>query len=242
MISVPPYRWLDQPQLILWEQFDREQPDTGAVTTAAANQMFQNDPDTWMVQAAGASGVKARVGSVTNHVGVWSFTTGAANGNTIYYGYTQGGSFAGSVGFNTTGVIYHEKIVNISATTLIDQHFGLAGNWTTLGSQFVLFSHVASTGANWLIQTSTPGAVSTLTNTGITVTTGWHVLGIEHVFQAAEAWNFFLDGVLIGSITTNLPAGLLVPGAQITTRTAATRGFLVDDERLWVHGSLRLAN
>jgi len=103
-----------------------------------------------------------------------------------------------------------------------------------------MISHNTAVGGNWLFGTQTPGGTSTTTASSLPVTTGWHVLGFEHVFQPSEAWNFYVDGVLIGTNTSNLPGGLLVPGGIITTLTSGTRTFLIDDEKLWVNGKMRL--
>lgn len=236
--------WHNQPHCIISEDWDKATPDTNTIAIGGTTSMFmtsQGIPSQgWVCTATLSTGARALT-LVTNHVGVWNFNTGTTINSTVKAGYSQGNALNTSAGFNTTQVRYYEFVFLLTPLTNVNLYLGLAGNWLTLGTQFALLQYQSAVSPNWEIATETPGAANTTVNTGLAANSSWHVAGFEHVFQPAEAWNFYLDGVLIGTISTNLPAGLLMPGFYLQTTTIASKFLLVDDTELWADGDIRVA-
>lgn len=82
----------------------------------------------------------------------------------------------------------------------------------------------AALGANWRAR-SVVGGVETVVDSGIVADTNWHEFRIIGITGLA---NFFLDGVSIATIITNLATGNLSPFIRSTSVTATVRDTLAD--------------
>lgn len=94
-------------------------------------------------------------------------------------------------------------------------------------SSYILFTAEDVGGAvpNWFARCKETGA-ETSQDTGIAVTEATQVLAIEYVSDSEV--NFYIDGILVKTIATNIPSGtVLDPWIAITARENAVKGLYV---------------
>lgn len=72
----------------------------------------------------------------------------------------------------------------------------------------------------WVIKTANASARTT-TNSATTVTTGWHKAQID-INAGATSITFTMDGVSLGTITTNIPTGSITPFYLVAAGAAIT--------------------
>lgn len=108
------------------------------------------------------------------------------------------------------GILTFETLINIEtlATTLQDYTatFGIGDNGnakTRDHDHGIYFKYDRSVSTNWLIRTA-KDSVITSTTTSVTVATGWTKLKFV-INAAATSVEFFINGVSVGTITTNIP-------------------------------------
>jgi hypothetical protein len=77
---------------------------------------------------------------------------------------------------------------------------------------------------NWTAHTIDSGG-ETATDTGIAVDTNWHEVLIQAVAAGVEFW---LDGVLVATNTTHIPANNLQPHIYVSSTTNATKDLYLD--------------
>jgi hypothetical protein len=96
----------------------------------------------------------------------------------------------------------------------------------------IYFEYNSAVGANWLIKTAS-GGTRTTTDTGVAVTAGeWHRLLIT-VNAAGTSVEFSLNGAVIGTITTNIPTGVLTPSIGCTSLAGVVEQLFVDYFKMW---------
>ena len=87
-----------------------------------------------------------------------------------------------------------------------------------------------NTSANWIIRSTDAGGTTNL-DTGIAADTGshWHRLEVfpEDIAGGRQA-DYYLDGALIGSKTTNMPTEALTPNLMMFTREAVAKTVYID--------------
>jgi hypothetical protein len=112
----------------------------------------------------------------------------------------------------------------LSSTTSIQGEVGFEAaspdnttNWITLYYDSVL-------GTNWQAECAASG-VATTVDTGIAANTSYHEFRIECKSGSVV---FFFDGVLVATITTNIPTMLLQPYSYIVSKTGSTRDIFFD--------------
>jgi hypothetical protein len=71
----------------------------------------------------------------------------------------------------------------------------------------------------WFCETRGSGSISTLNSAVTVVANTWYVL--KCIYSAANNWDFYIDGTLIGPLTTNLPT-LFQPNSWIIRPSTAT--------------------
>jgi hypothetical protein len=146
------------------------------------------------------------------------FTTSAANPGQVYV-TVQNVNDVGNANYNSDGQngINSPNFIfgggfftwvgyfNLSALGGTD-HFqwwiGVHDGWQYSGpSNGAYFFYDSSVSANWQIVSNNAGTATTTTSSSV-VATGWHKFSIIYTTSSI---NYFVDGVNIGTITTNLP-------------------------------------
>jgi hypothetical protein len=119
----------------------------------------------------------------------------------------------------------HCKIANLS--TVSEEFIWRLGyqNTTTgtLTSHGIFFEYDRLTSTNWRIRTL-QGGTGTATDTGVAVDTNWNTFKIV-VNSAATSVTFYINGVSVGTHTTNIPAGtsqLVSPTYQLVKSAGTT--------------------
>jgi hypothetical protein len=109
--------------------------------------------------------------------------------------------------------------------TLSRAAFGIQTNV----SNRIEWVYEAALGANWRAR-SVLANVETIVDVGVAADSAWHEFKIIGITGLA---NFFLDGVPLATITTNLATGNLAPHIRATSTNATTRDALVDWVETW---------
>lgn len=90
------------------------------------------------------------------------------------------------------------------------------------------FFEKAAADTNWFCVCYAGGVASTRVNTGLAIDTNFHDFMIE-VRALGTIYDFYLDGVLVGSITVGIPTVVMQPATQITNNSAAAAKTLDHD-------------
>lgn len=163
--------------------------------------------------SAGGTGVS----SAQNHPGVVRQATGTTT--------TGRGAIRSSQALVTGGgAVDVEWVVQVEALSTVAEEFdvlvGLANAVTSLTPVGVYFTYQRlGVGVNWLANAN--GGAATQVDTGVAVTTGWVRLGIR-VNTGATSVEFYIDGVLVATIATNVPTSSSLALACAITKTAGT--------------------
>lgn len=96
----------------------------------------------------------------------------------------------------------------------------------------------AAADTNWFLVTMV-GAVAVRTDSGVAVDTNWHIFKIVHNVLPSDSYQFWLDGVLVGTRTTNLPSLGMQPFSHIVNTTANAKTFDIDYFEWCVFGITR---
>lgn len=91
-------------------------------------------------------------------------------------------------------------------------------------SNFVDIAYDSTVSTNWILRTANGGTLTT-TNLGVAATTAWTDFKIEASSSGVAA---YINGVLLGVSTTNLPTVALCAGAGSRSYTTSTRDIYVD--------------
>lgn len=152
------------------------------------------------------------------HPGQYHLSTGAsATGQACLY---KGYAFGFVCG---NGKITFDTMVNIPTLATGAQDFDVyvgIGNPLTEPDYGYYFKYDRGTSANWLRVTST-GGVKTSVNTGVAVDVSWFHFTIV-VNSDNTSVEFFINGVSVGSSTTNLTTAYINPTFQIVKQVGVT--------------------
>lgn len=167
--------------------------------------------------------------SVTDHPGIIRLVTSTTNGNEtrIHFNNTTTGS---SIMANQTAEF--TWIVRVPTITSIRIKLGIAQDAAddtagTFGTNGVWFEFVSAANANWRCYTRSGGTSSTALNTTVAVVANdWYVL--RAVRNGTANWEFFVNDVSRGTITTNLPTTAVNVVAIVATATNAARNLDID--------------
>ncbi len=192
----------------------------------------------------------------TNTIGGWTFTSVTTGGTTLSTTLTGGVALltAGAVTagqgstlimaqpswtVGTTQQFWYEsrmQITGLSTTPKVQFFAGLAAAGSTAlitsnavdtTKDFIGFGGVSTTG---VILSTTAASSSATTGTGFTwATDTWHKLGI---FATPTSVKFYVDGVVVNTITTNIPAGALAPIYVMQANATVTPVLNIDYVRV----------
>ncbi len=209
-------------RVMQWSEDFEYCPTSGSATTTGATLGFGNT--NWFLQGTVATCTYSQRTPEANHPGVFAVTTGNTNGDGFqFHRGVEGNIGAGCILGSDVGIM--EGVVQFSAITTIYFHMGYADTLAAnTNSILIYFDTTAS--ANWRIYCSSAG-VATDTDTGIPAAAGWTALRIHRT--GSSNVDFYVEDVLVGSITTNIPGAVdLSPVFRGFTRTASTRRFDFD--------------
>jgi hypothetical protein len=186
-----------------------------------------NNPyDVIATTAAGGSLTPETTPTAANYHGLLSIATGTTNNNTG----SAAADYFGGVGKIRLGGqrIFIEKRVRIPTLSTGTVNFlvicGLTDQATAgapTNGVYFSYNHAVSSGA-WLGVTNSAGTITSVT--GPTVVAGnWYTLRAE-ITAARDSVSFYVNGVLIGSNTANIPASTinLRPVSKINKQTTNT--------------------
>jgi len=161
----------------------------------------------WDSRASG-TGTSADTGTPdANHPGIFTLQTGTTNAGKASFNYTvangsdNGNFFFGGGNFTWVGYIN----IPVLATNIDDYAYyvGMHNGWVFgTPNDGTYFQYIRSNSVNWQIVSNNNGTATTTTSS-VAVTTGWHKLVMT---ATPSAITYFVDGVSIGTISTNLPA------------------------------------
>lgn len=232
--------WLNEPELVIDEDFDWGSKDSATVVVGSVTSGFGNSDlvrPGWSFQSFSNAGTANHQAGVVNHKGVWFLTTNtiAASRIAMAYGET---AMAGT-GFDIANVIMLRWVILVVAGANQSLNIGLADDWTNLTGTRIVVQYAPATSANWLVFSVDAGLASSTTTTSVAVTTAaWHVVTLVQQKQPSAAWLIYVDGVLIATKTANIPvSGQQLPGiSQQIVTVGGTRTVQIDDCKLWVSG------
>lgn len=165
-------------------------------------------------------------GSLDNsHPGCGEYQTGTTTSGKVssFYG-AQSSLFYGG-GTQTIEMLINIPVLS-NGTDTWDMYIGIHDNNIFNGGSIqngVFFQYIQSSSVNWKIGTANGGA-STLTTTSTAVATGWTKLKI--VSTVAPLHTFYVNGVSVGTISTNTPTNIVGIGTRLN-KTAGTTNVLV---------------
>lgn len=96
----------------------------------------------------------------------------------------------------------------------------------------------AAADTNWFLVTMV-GAVAVRTDSGVAADTNWHTFKIVHNVLPSESYEYWLDNVLVGTRTTNIPTLGMQPFSYIVNTTANAKTFDIDYFEWCVYGISR---
>jgi hypothetical protein len=164
------------------------------------------------------------VASTAGHYGVIQFGTGS----------TATGRAGLSLGVSTimpTGTFIYETYIMFPTLSVAAQEYtgivGMSDTQTALPNNGVYFIYDRLTaGSNVLRIATAAGGTRTITNTATTLVAGtWYKLKIVATLSGTKRANYYINGVLAGSISTNIPtlvSGIRAQILKIAGTTAST--------------------
>ncbi len=194
----------------------------------------------WESQSNGSSGGNIATSPSTadrNTVGIWRITTGTGVGN---LGCISANINSFLFGNSTVTLGYRFKFNTLSdGTDDFISRFGFSNAISSI-QHGAIFEYDRATSVNWRLRT-TKTNVSTVTQTTTAVDTNWHWIKI--VVTNAATVGFYLDGVLLGQHTTNIPtASTEVCGPIFTcVKTAGTLAIGKDIDCAYMRYSVNSA-
>lgn len=112
----------------------------------------------------------------------------------------------------------------ISSTASMRGEIGLeAANPDETNNRITVY-YDSAVGANWRAQCISGGAATTV-DTGISADTNFHEF---EIVTTSGSVKFSLDGVLVATITTNIPSTLLQPCCHVISRTGVVKDVNID--------------
>ena len=113
----------------------------------------------------------------------------------------------------------------VIALGLQDVISALATTIPPVNGVYFKYTHTINSG-NWQIIT-TSASISTIVNTSVPADTSFHNFGII-INSAATNVSFTIDGVSVGTITTNIPTAIISPAISYFSSLGAPLGFSID--------------
>lgn len=167
---------------------------------------------------------------VAGHPGMVTFNTGTTSGvGRAGIGLSASASTMGNGVVMNSETYYEEWLINLrqlsNATDEFHVEVGLHRSSTaTTQTNGLTFKYDRATyGANWQVENSSASS-TTRTDTGVAVATGWHKFKIVATSSSVE---YYIDGALVATQTTNIPSVNIVTGAKIS-KSAGTTNTIMD--------------
>lgn len=163
-----------------------------------------------------------------NRPGVFYMDTGTDTGGKCSIIYSSTGSNSPNIKLGSALNLFYESPVKMGTlATITDDYIYYAGpadGWV-FGNpgNGVYFEYNRSVSDNWLAF-SANSASFTSVDTGVPVTTDWVDLMIK---GNNSEMNYYLDGVLVATISTNLPSAPVNLNMALITKTAGTTAVRV---------------
>jgi hypothetical protein len=179
----------------------------------------------WTAKAATSAGTIKAISGEVNHPGIMRLTTGTALNSAIgVYRGMKSSTVVGSILANQ--VFRVQFIARLNSVSGILFSAGLQQMETNSATDWIRFSVDTSLSSDLVVSTKSSGIESTPVSAG-TASTDWMRLTIEQ--EVIGEIKFYLDDVLVTTMTTNVPGGTpLTPVIRIFTRSAAAKSVDVD--------------
>lgn len=239
MYPAPP-GWARAPFLLVNQNFDHRAFDGGGpAPTANSGPIFSTSTDqSWQMQATGAgSSVDNLTGGTPYHIGEFTVATGTTSGNLVAIGIdTQQASLAAPGAIALAPHIYRwDWWINLPSVASIDVFAGLMNALSP--TLYAIINVDTNVDGNWHVRTANGGA-ETNVNSGIAATTGYHKFtGIQAPLSGVMTWHFYVDDVLVGQSSSDLPVGPITVMSRVRTRTAAAKTIIIDHCQVWTDGA-----
>lgn len=182
----------------------------------------------WTLNADGTGATCGIVPDFASVPGTIKFATGSATNSVCSAIYSAvKGAITGNYSFGGSGAFTYEAKINIgtlaNVTDDYDYYIGMNDGWhSAFPSNGCYFRYLRSSSANWLRITKN-GGTETSTDTGIAVTTGWHIMRMQGTSSSVD---FTIDGVSAGSNSTNLPTNPFNIAMAMVVKLAGTSSLL----------------
>jgi hypothetical protein len=164
--------------------------------------------------------------NAANHPGIYALASvGAGSGSQIT---GAGNAFPVPSAFYTQTWLVNFPVLSDGVNTYVAQLGLLANIAPAAPTDGVFFTYSSAAQATWLVSAE-KASVTTSVDSGVTVNAGqWYQLRVKANGIAAPA-QFFIDGVLVATIATNLPTVVLNHSALIRgTVGVVSRNMLLD--------------
>jgi len=127
-------------------------------------------------------------------------------------------------------------IIRVQSVTAITIRFGLFADVAAASAPSIMWEFHSPTDTFWTMVTCVPGAVNRVASDVAPAVDTWYKLRIKRVADGVE---FYLNDVLKGTITTNIPTEFLNICFGIITREAVAKTGDIDFARIRVTGLTR---
>lgn len=108
---------------------------------------------------------------------------------------------------------------------------------TNLDTNAIRFLYQRTVSTNWLIS-AMAGGVATNTSSGVPVVAGvWYKLRYE-INALGTSVEYFIDGVSVGTVTTNIPAGVIITPTMRCVKSIGTTGRYTDVDYYYLYQRL----
>lgn len=187
-------------------------------------------PYGWSETAVGAGSAISQIAGDASHFGVIQLSTGTTT--TGLANRSLGGGVVVGIILFGGGVMTFQTLINIPTLSTAGEEYDIIVGMIdgTAGTHVdgAYFKYDRNTSVNWLRGTAS-NSVVTETDSGTVVATGWTTLKIV-VNAAATSIEYFVNGVSVGSNTTNIPtaAGREVGICWEISKSAGTTARLLN--------------
>ena len=170
----------------------------------------------------GASAISMDTTNIdTNHVGIVNITAGNAANRTAILSLAQNHIVGG-------GIIVIECLFKVNTLTNAVYRIGFGDTYT--GADFndgIYVEYNSATSPNWLIKTASAGVRTSTTSAVAASVNSWHKLLIT-INAAASSISYSMDGVSLGTITTNIPTTAIGGILNATSLSGTTSTMFID--------------
>lgn len=141
----------------------------------------------------------------SNHPGIGRFTTG--NGAASAIAIITDPNFTGSIKVGGGQIVYEYLVFITGLSTVTNEYTFRIGMGDSANADFtngIYFQYTRTTSVNWLIKTANASTRTTTTTSTAVAANAWTKLRAV-INAAGTSIQFFINGVSVGTITTNIP-------------------------------------